>query len=195
MTNMAKIRSLGVFCGSANGKNPAFMKAAAELGGLLGKNGIRLIYGAGHTGLMGAVAEGALNAGGEVVGIINDLLQSREIPRLKLSELKVLPSMHVRKDAMVEASDAFCVLPGGIGTLDEVFEIVTLKQIGELSKPIVLYNAFGFWEPYRAIINTLIDEGFVRPEHANLVTYVDTVEGILPAIEAELEENERKKAG
>ncbi len=192
---MSKIRSLGVFCGSANGKNPAFIKAAYELGQLLGKKGIRLIYGAGHTGMMGAVAEGALDAGGKVVGIINDLLQSREVQRLKLTELKVLPSMHVRKDAMFEASDAFCVLPGGIGTLDEVFEIVTLKQIGENNKPIILYNAFGFWEPYRQIINTLIQEGFVRPEHADLVTYVDSVDEILPAIEAELEKNEHKKAG
>ena len=89
---MSKISSLGVFCGSADGKNPAFIKAAYELGQLLGKNGIRLIYGAGHTGMMGAVAEGALDAGGEVVGIINDLLQSREVQRLKLTELKVLPS-------------------------------------------------------------------------------------------------------
>ena len=192
MTNMAKIKSLGVFCGASNGKNPAFIKAAEELGTLLGKNGIRLVYGAGHTGMMGAVAEATLNAGGKVTGIINDLLQSREVPRFELSELKVLPSMHVRKDAMFEAADAFCVLPGGIGTLDEVFEIVTLKQLGEHSKPIIMYNADGFWEPFRNIINALIAEGYVLPEHANLVTYVDSVDEILPAIDGEITGNEAK---
>lgn len=192
---MAKIKSLGVFCGSADGKNPAFIKAAEQLGKTLAKNNVDLIYGAGHVGMMGAVARGTLEAGGRVTGIINTLLQDREEQILKLTELKILPSLHIRKDAMFEASDAFCVLPGGIGTLDEVFEIVTLKQIGEHTKPIIMYNEDGFWEPFRSIIDGLIEQGYVKPEHADLVTYVDRVEDILPAIESEIEQSSCKKAG
>lgn len=183
---MYKFKSLGVFCGSASGVNSQYVKDAAKLGGLLAKNGIRLIYGAGHVGMMGAVAKGALEAGGTVVGIINTLLQDREEQIFKLSELKILPSLHIRKDAMLEASDAFCVLPGGIGTLDEIFEVMTLKQIGEHKKPIIMYNANGFWNPLKNVIDTLIGEGYVRPEHAKLLTYVDNVDDILPTIDSEI---------
>ena len=183
---MFKIKSLGVFCGSADGKNPAFIKDATEFGRILARNNIHLVYGAGHVGMMGAIAKGALEAGGHVTGIINTLLQDREDQLFELSELKILPSLHIRKDAMFEASDAFCVLPGGIGTLDEVFEVMTLKQLEEHYKPIIMYNANGFWEPFRKIINTLIDEGYVRPEHARLITYVDKIEDILPTIDKEI---------
>ncbi|MBR1777007.1 MAG: TIGR00730 family Rossman fold protein [Alphaproteobacteria bacterium] len=189
---MFKIKSLGVFCGSADGKNPEFIKDATKLGRTLAQNNIRLVYGAGHVGMMGAVAKGALEAGGHVTGIINTLLQDREKQLFELSELKILPSLHIRKDAMFEASDAFCVLPGGIGTLDEVFEIMTLKQLEEHYKPIIMYNAHGFWEPFRKIVNTLIAEGYVRPEHAQLVTYVDKIEDILPTIDAEIAALEKK---
>ena len=189
---MFKIKSLGVFCGASDGKNPSYIKDATELGRTLAENGIRLIYGAGHVGMMGSVAKGALQAGGHVTGIINTLLQDREPQLFELSELKVLPSLHIRKDAMFEASDAFCVFPGGIGTLDEVFEVMTLKQLGEHYKPIIMYNANGFWEPFRKIIDTLIEEGYVRPEHAKLVSYVDKIEDILPTIEAEISAHEQK---
>lgn len=189
---MYGIKSLGVFCGSADGKNPRYVKDALKLGKILAENNIRLIYGAGHVGMMGAVAKGALDAGGTVVGIINTLLQDREKQILKLSELKILPSLHIRKDAMLESSDAFCVLPGGIGTLDEIFEVMTLKQLGEHHKPIIMYNAEGFWEPLRKVIDTLINEGYIRPEHAQLLTYVDRIEGILPAIEAEISQNRQQ---
>lgn len=187
MKNMTKIKSLGVFCGSASGNNPAYIESARTLGTLLGENGIRLVYGAGHVGMMGAVAEATLKAGGQVTGIINELLQSREEQKLELSELQILPSLHIRKNALFDSSDAFCILPGGIGTLDEVFEIVTLKQLGEHVKPIVMCNVNGFWEPYRRIIDSLIHEGFVKPSDAGLVTYVDRAEDVLPAVEAEIE--------
>lgn len=183
---MYKIRSLSVFCGSADGKNPRYVKDAVKLGKILAESGIRLIYGAGHVGMMGAVAKGALDNGGTVVGIINTLLQDREEQIFKLSELKILPSLHTRKDAMLEASDAFCVLPGGIGTLDEIFEVMTLKQLGELNKPIIMYNADGFWEPLRNMIDSLVAAGYVRPEHAKLLTYVDRIEDILPTVESEI---------
>lgn len=193
---MYKIKSLGVFCGSAEGKNPRYIKDALQLGKILAENNIRLIYGAGHVGMMGAVAKGALSAGGTVVGIINTLLQDREQQIFKLSELKIFPSLHIRKDAMLESSDAFCVLPGGIGTLDEIFEVMTLKQLGEHHKPIILYNAEGFWEPLRKTINSLIDAGYIRPEHAQLLTYIDNIEDILPTIEAEISAYEQQsKAG
>lgn len=190
---MFKIKSLGVFCGSANGKNPEYVKDAAKLGRILAENKINLVYGAGQVGMMGAISKGALDAGGHVIGIINTMLQNREPQLFELSELKILPSLHIRKDAIFEASDAFCVLPGGIGTLDEVFEIMTLKQLKEHYKPIVMYNANGFWEPFRKIVDALIAEGYVRPADANLITYVDRIEDILPAIEAEISEHERKK--
>lgn len=183
---MKKIKSLGVFCGSANGKNPEYIRAAKDFGTILGKNNIRLIYGAGHTGMMGAVAEAVLENGGEVTGIITTFLQEKEEQKLKLTKLEILSSMHIRKEALFDSSDAFCILPGGIGTLDEVFEIVTLKQLGEHKKPIIMYNANGFWEPYRQIIDSLIREGYVKSADADLVTYVDTVENILPTIEKEI---------
>lgn len=189
---MFKIKSLGVFCGSADGKNPRYIKDALKLGQILAKNNIRLIYGAGHVGMMGAVAKGALDEGGTVVGIINTLLQDREKQIFKLSELKILPSLHIRKDAMLESSDAFCVLPGGIGTLDEIFEVMTLKQLGEHHKPIIMYNAEGFWNPLRNVIDTLIGEGYIRPEHARLLTYVDRIEDILPTIESEITACEKR---
>lgn len=193
---MFKIKSLGVFCGSADGKNPRYVKDALKLGKILAENNIRLIYGAGHVGMMGAVAKGALDAGGTVVGIINTLLQDREEQIFELSELKILPSLHIRKDAMLESSDAFCVLPGGIGTLDEIFEVMTLKQLGEHHKPIIMYNADGFWEPLRNVIDTLIDAGYIRPEHARLLTYVDKIEDILPMIESEISAGgQQSKAG
>lgn len=183
---MFKIKSLGVFCGASDGKNTDFVKDAAKLGKILAQNGIRLVYGAGHTGMMGALSKSVLDEGGHVTGIINTKLQALEPQTYDLSELKILPSMHIRKDAMFEASDAFCVLPGGIGTLDEVFEITTLKQLKEHYKPIIMYNAHGFWEPFRKIVDTLIEEGYARPEHAGLVTYVDKIEDILPTIDAEI---------
>ena len=189
---MYKIKSLSVFCGSADGKNPRYVKDAFKLGKILAENNIRLIYGAGHVGMMGAVAKGALESGGTVVGIINTLLQDREEQLFELSELKVLPSLHTRKDAMLEASDAFCVLPGGIGTLDEIFEVMTLKQLGELAKPIIMYNVDGFWEPLRKMIDMLVEAGYIRPEHARLLTYVDRIEDILPTIKAEVALNEQQ---
>ena len=128
---MFRIKSLGVFCGAADGKNPRYVKDAAKLGKTLAENNIRLVYGAGHVGMMGAVAKGVLDTGGHVTGLINTFLQNREEQLFKLSELKIFPSLHIRKDAMYEASDAFCILPGGIGTLDEVFEVMTLKQLEE----------------------------------------------------------------
>lgn len=191
---MFGIKSLGVFCGSAPGRNPRHIEDARKLGKMLAENHIRLVYGAGHVGMMGAVAAGTLESGGEVLGVINTLLQDREIPTLKLTELQILPTLHIRKDALFEASDAFCVLPGGIGTLDEIFEVMTLKQLGEHTKPIIMYNTDGFWEPVRKIVDTLVGEGYIQPDHAKLLTYVDRLEDILPTIGAEIAERKDKKA-
>ena len=188
---MFKIKSLGVFCGAADGKNPNYVKDAEKLGRILAQNNIRMVYGAGHVGMMGAIAKGVLEAGGHVTGLINTFLQEKEEQLFELTELKVYPSLHIRKDAMFESSDAFCILPGGIGTLDEVFEIMTLKQLEEHNKPIIMYNANGFWEPFKKLVDTLINEGYVRPEHARLVTYVDKIEDILPTIDKEIAEHEK----
>lgn len=189
---MFKIKSLGVFCGARDGKKSDFLQDAAKFGEILAKNGIRLVYGAGHTGMMGALSKSVLDAGGHVTGIINTNLQAMEPQTYDLSELKILPSMHIRKDAMFEASEAFCVFPGGIGTLDEVFEVMTLKQLKEHYKPIIMYNAHGFWEPFRKIVDSLIAEGYADEEHARLVTYVDKLEDILPTIDAEIALHEKE---
>ena len=189
---MFNIKSLGVFCGSANGKNPRYVQDAFKLGKILAENNIRLVYGAGHAGMMGAVAKGCLESGGTVIGIINTLLKNSEKQVLTLSELKILPSLHIRKDAMLESSDAFCVLPGGIGTLDEIFEVMTLKQLGEHDKPIIMYNADCFWEPLKKMIDDLIDAGYIRPEHARLLTYVEKIEDVLPTIEEQIRSRGKK---
>lgn len=185
---MSELKTVGVFCGSRNGNDPEYIKAITKFGEILGKEHIELIYGAGHTGMMGAVAKGALSTGGIVTGIINSLLQSLEKQSFDLTNLRVYPSLHERKDVMFQNSDAFVGFPGGIGTLDEIFEVVTLKQINELNKPIILCNTNGFWNPFKEIIEGLISSGYADAPNRNLVTYVDTPEEIIPAIRKELAE-------
>lgn len=186
---MTKIKSMAVFCGSADGNNPAYIEGARELGKIMAENGVDLIYGAGHVGMMGAVAESVLKAGGRAIGIINETLNEREEQIFPLTDLILYPSLHERKDAMYGMSDAFCVLPGGIGTMDELSEIMTLKQIGDLNKPIILFNIAGFWDPFRVFIDRLISEGYLKPEYENLVTYIDRAEDILPAVRREIEKS------
>lgn len=185
---MTKLNAVGVFCGSRNGNDPKYINAITKFGEILGEEHIELIYGAGHTGMMGAVAKGALSKGGIVTGVINSLLQSLEKQSFDLTNLRVYPSLHERKDVMFQTADAFVGFPGGIGTLDEIFEVVTLKQINEINKPIILCNINGFWNPFKEIIDGLIRCGYADEKHRNLVTYVNTPEEILPAICKELTE-------
>lgn len=182
---MTVIRSVCVYCGSSLGESQVYTAQAQILGRLLGENGIRLVYGGGRIGLMGVVAEAALAAGGEVVGIIPHHLHDWEVGHTGLTELHVVDSMHTRKRMMVEMSDAFIALPGGLGTLDEFFEVITWRQLKLHDKPVIILNVEDYWHPLLALIETVIERGFARRTATNLFTIVDDAEAILPVLRAE----------
>jgi len=172
--NVARVRSLCVYCGSSPGADPAYAAAAAAFGTLVAQRGLSLVYGGGHVGLMGVVADAALAAGGEVHGIITRALQAREVAHLELTSLTVVETMHERKAAMADRADAFAMLPGGFGTFDEFFEVVTWTQLGVHTKPCGLLDVNGFFDPLLALMDHATQEGFVRPEHrAGVVTATD----------------------
>ena len=152
MAGMNKIRTVCVYCGSGPGTNPRFIEAAIALGKIFAENGIRLVYGGGSLGLMGAVATSVLDHGGSVTGIIPDFLTARENALTRVQEMIVTPDMHERKRLMFERSDAFVALPGGIGTLEELVEQLTWQQLGRHTKPVLLANIDGFWEPLLALL-------------------------------------------
>ena len=180
----AMLSSVCVFCGSSSQVAESYRRAAAELGGAIAARGIRLVYGGGRIGLMGILADAALAAGGEVVGVLPEFLRGLEVAHEGLSELCVVGSMHERKRAMFELADAFVVLPGGFGTLDESIEIVTWKQLGLHDKPVVVCDVEGFWRPLVALVDRVIDQGFAHPEHARLFTVVSTVAEVFAALDA-----------
>jgi uncharacterized protein (TIGR00730 family) len=179
------MRAICVFCGSAFGKRQAYTDAAAELGRALASAGIRLIYGGSRVGLMGVLADACLRAGGEVVGVIPLSMVEREIAHLSLTDLRIVGSMHERKALMAELSDGFVALPGGIGTFDELFEILTWRQIGIHNKPGGLLNVDGYFGPLLALADHAVEEGFLRPAHRlNLLVEADplrVIERILAA--------------
>jgi uncharacterized protein (TIGR00730 family) len=179
---MASIKSVCVYCGSSNRVDPRFLDAATELGRLMGEAGLELVYGGGRVGLMGRVADGVLAAGGRVVGIIPRHLHEREVAHATVDELLIVETMHERKQLMAERADAFVVLPGGYGTLDEMFEIITWRQLGLHDKPLVLADLFGYWAPLATLLDTIIDTGFAQPECRNLYHTVTSVAEILPAL-------------
>jgi uncharacterized protein (TIGR00730 family) len=162
------IRSVCVFCGSRPGHDPAHEAAARALGAGLAQQGMRLIYGGGGVGLMGAVARGAVAAGGEVQGVIPAFLLQAERAQLSVTELEVTPSMHTRKTRMFELSDAFVTLSGGLGTLDETVEILTWRQLGLHDKPVVILDIDGWAQPFLALVESLIARGFVAEGHRRL---------------------------
>ena len=164
------LRSLCVFCASSPGVDPAYMACARDFGALLAARGVRVVYGGGRVGLMGALAEGALHAGGTVVGVMPHALVAREIAHHGLTELHVVDSMHERKARMAELSDGFVALPGGLGTLEELFEVWTWGQLGLHAKPYGLLDVRGFWGPLLAFLDHLVAERFVRPEYRALLS-------------------------
>jgi uncharacterized protein (TIGR00730 family) len=184
---LPELTSICVFCGSSPGSDPAHREAAARLGRTLGREGIKLVYGGGHLGMMGALAEAALAAGSQVLGIIPDHLTRVEKAFLDISELVVVDTMHTRKRKMFDASDAFCVLPGGMGTMDEFFEVLTWKQLRLHNKPLVIVNSKGYWEPLIRLAESIIGNGYASEATAKLFTVVDTVDEVLPAARRELE--------
>ena len=162
------MRRLCVFCGSSPGARPAYRRAAEELGALLAARGIELVYGGGRVGLMGALADAALAAGGRVIGVIPEALLAKEVGHAGLSELHVVPSMHVRKALMADLASAFVALPGGFGTFEELCEILTWTQLGLQRKPCGLLDVEGYYRPLLALFDGAVAEGFVRPEHRAL---------------------------
>jgi len=164
-----RISSVAVYCGSNLGTDPAYARAAASLGGILADRGMRLVYGGGHVGLMGTVADAVTQHGAEAHGVITEALQAKEIAHEGLTSLKVVKTMHERKAAMADAADAFIMLPGGFGTFDEFFEVVTWTQLGIHAKPCGILDVAGFFAPLRALLDGAVTAGFVHPAHRDLV--------------------------
>ncbi len=179
--------SVCVYCGSSSRVADVHKDAAHMLGDGLARRGIRLVYGGGRVGLMGIAADAALAAGGHVVGIIPEHIQAAEIEHTGLTELHVVDSMHTRKRMMVDRSDAFVVLPGGLGTLDEAFEILTWKQLGLHDKPVVIVDVDGYWRPLLGLVDHMVAQGFAQPAHRALFTVVDDVDGVFAALAHEPE--------
>lgn len=173
------MKSICVFCGASSGHDPVYRNAAAEFGRLLGEQGIELVWGGGHVGLMGVVANAVLAAGGRSFGVIPSFMVERELAHPDSTELLVVDSMHTRKAAMAERADAFVALPGGFGTLDELFEIVTWAQLGLHAKPIGLLDISGFFQPLLGMANHLEREGFVKTPHLGLLCHAGQPDTLL----------------
>jgi len=179
---VTEIRSLCVYCGSAGAVPETHKAAARRLGRLVAEAGVTLVYGGGRVGLMGIAADAALAAGGRVVGVIPQLLLDAEAGHGGVSELHVVETMHERKRKMFELSDAFVILPGGLGTLDETFEIITWRQLRLHDRPILLVNEGGYWAPLLALFAAMREAGYVRPAHVYLFQVVARVDDVLPAL-------------
>jgi uncharacterized protein (TIGR00730 family) len=177
---MNQIKTVCVYCGSGPGNNPRFVEAAVALGKAFAENNVRLVYGGGSIGLMGAVAKSTLDHGGSVTGIIPEFLRARENALTSVQEMIVTPDMHERKRLMFEHSDAFVALPGGIGTLEELVEQLTWQQLGRHSKPILLANIDNFWEPL--LLSHMRTTEFIRPTLPINVLMADRVDDILPRL-------------
>lgn len=176
------VTSVCVFCGSQYGADPVYRSAATRLGVALGTAGVTLIYGGGHVGLMGAVADAAMATGGVVIGLIPTRLLEREVGNRAITELITTVDMFERKQQMIDRADAFVILPGGLGTLDELLEVVTLRQLGYHDKPIVLVNQGGYWEPLIALVDQVVRHKFAAPSARTLYRVVDAVDQVLPAL-------------
>ena len=180
---MAAIASLCVFCGSQTGNNPAYAEAARSLGTALARRGITLVYGAGGIGLMGVVADAVLAEGGKVVGVIPKKLESLEVAHRGLTETVVTEDMFRRKRIMFDRADGFVILPGGYGTLDEFFEVLTWKQLGLLDKPIIVLDSEGYWGPLFALLDQVSADGFAPPAGPGLATVVRSTEELFRVLD------------
>jgi uncharacterized protein (TIGR00730 family) len=170
--------SVAVYCGSNPGSDPAYLAAATSLGHTLADRGISLVYGGGHVGLMGAVADAVTERGGEAHGVITEALEAKEIAHHGLTTLRVVKTMHERKAAMADAADAFVMLPGGFGTLDEFFEVVTWTQLGIHDKPCGVLDVAGYFGPLRELVDGAVTAGFVHPAHRDMIV-IDSDAGAL----------------
>ena len=179
---MIKRPTVCVFCGSSTNVAEVYQQSAALLGTALGQAGMDLVYGGGHVGLMGIVADAALAAGSRVTGIIPRFLEEFEVGHEGLDELVITETMHNRKQLMYERADAFVTLPGGLGTFDETIEVITWTQLGLSSKPVILVNVDGYWDPFLALIRHSIAMGFAKPEHEAILSIVATPEEAIPLV-------------
>jgi uncharacterized protein (TIGR00730 family) len=181
---MKAISSLCVFCGSSNGQDPRFSQRASEFGAFLAQSGIRVVYGGGHVGLMGTLADAALAGGGEVVGVIPQKLVERELAHATLTELHVVATMHERKALMASLSNGFVALPGGLGTLEEFFEVWTWAQLGYHDKPLGLLDVDGYFAPLLAFLQHAVDQRFIAEGELNRVTHAASAERLLEGMRA-----------
>jgi uncharacterized protein (TIGR00730 family) len=180
---MPKFRRICVFCGSSAGAHPAYQEAARAVGTLLAEQGIGLVYGGGNVGLMGAVADAALAAGGEVIGVIPEHLEQHELAHRGLSELRVVKSMHERKALMADLSEACVALPGGLGTLEELFEVATWTQLGIHAKPLGLLDVRGYYQLLVKFLDSAVEERFLLAEHRALIQVADDPAALLARLE------------
>ncbi|MCF7203802.1 TIGR00730 family Rossman fold protein [Pseudomonas oligotrophica] len=178
------LKSICVFCGASTGANPLYREAAAAMGRSLAERGMTLVYGGGAVGLMGVVADAALAAGGQVIGIIPQSLKDAEIGHPGLTRLEVVDGMHARKARMAELADAFVALPGGLGTLEELFEVWTWGQLGYHAKPLGLLDVGGFYAGLGQFLDHLVEEGFVRAQYREMLQREATPEALLERLEA-----------
>ncbi len=175
-------KSVCVYCGSRNGTNPAYSDAAKQLGAALAQEGWRLVYGAGDVGLMGEVARATQSAGGETFGVIPVHLVQREVGKSDLTHYVITETMHERKKVMIMNADAVVVLPGGPGSLDELFEALTWRQLGLHDKPIVVVNVGGYWDKLRALLEQVIEQGFADQSLSSFVTWVEDADAAIAAL-------------
>jgi uncharacterized protein (TIGR00730 family) len=181
---MKKLASLCIYCGSAVGNSPAYADAARALGRELVRRDIGLVYGGGNVGLMGAIADEVMSLGGRATGVIPEALMKREVGHHGLTELHVVKDMHERKAMMAELADGFIAMPGGFGTLEELFEVTTWAQLGLHRKPIGLLNVNGFYDGLTAFASHLVGQGFVRPDHAQLLMHAPDAAALLDQFES-----------
>lgn len=180
---MSKINSICVFCGSKSGSDPQYHESAQELGRLLAERNITLVYGGGSVGLMGIIADAVLAAGGKVIGVIPRQLATRELLHPGVEEMHVVEDMHTRKAKMAEFSDAFIAMPGGFGTLEELFEVVSWVQLGIYLKPIGLLNTSGFYDPLLNLVEHCIDTEFIKPKYRDLIIADETPATLVDQLE------------
>ncbi|HVC52210.1 MAG TPA: TIGR00730 family Rossman fold protein [Stellaceae bacterium] len=180
---MGRIKRLCVYCGSSGSVDEAYRGAARELGERLAASGIELVYGGGRIGLMGIIADAVLDGGGQVIGVIPTRLRDAEVAHQGATELIVVDTMHDRKRVMAERSDAFAVLPGGIGTLDETFEIMTWRLLGLHDKPIFLVDVAGYWQPLLALFDHIVASGFSRGLAGTLIEPVSGVDRLMDILD------------
>lgn len=176
---MATLRRICVFCGASAGRNPEYEEMARAVGEGLARRGIGVVYGGGRVGLMGALAEGALDAGGEVIGVIPQGLVDRELAHPGLTDLRIVDTLHDRKAVMASVSDAFIALPGGLGTLEELSEVVSWAQLQLHAKPIGLLDVNDYWRDLLAWLDYAVLEGFVAPHHRRLVDRAESLDALL----------------